>query len=296
MSEGPAKPTDKLKELIDNLDTPDGRDKVANEVLREPIRRSLEFTGIARKCLLVDEEPEGSEPEVIAADDTVAVALIHNSIAHVIDYGKPALPRRNCLPTFLVRSVQKMPYKHVPPYKIRREIDRCNIAAVESIKRQENGAFLKLCDALRSGNNIQCHYVKALGRRDVVFGDFIDTFGNMVDTGIIPTKLLARSSDILRHLYPMGTNHFNEATLREILTANLMGHFLTADVHGVGDALDRGQMYLFGPPDQVGDFAIKSDISVRCAGDTNGIIRWEYSEEIGLAITNTNAVCSLTIA
>jgi len=265
------------------LETEEGRVALAQAMV-EPIRRALEYQAIGRKCLMVDELPQGALARY--ERDVTAKAYIVSRRGGVVDMiteGEEVL-----VPTF---EIAVNPQIRLSEIKARRFyiVDRAQIKAKEAIQKEEDS---NIFDA--SFNAVpSAHSVLAAGGALTITA-LNQAYASIEEHDLTVAKLVMhaqRYADIRN----LGKDVFDEATTREVLVSGLFGHLWTADIH-VSSRMPTNKVLLFAPADNVGAFPIRQDITVLPADDPKKLrLGWVIYEEVGIVIINDYALAEVEV-
>ena len=265
------------------LETEEGRTALAQAMV-EPIRRALEYQAVGRKCLMVDELPQGALARY--ERDVTAKAYVisrRGGVPDQITEGEEVL-----VPTF---EIAVNPQIRLSEIKARRFyiVDRAQIKAKEAIQKEEdsnifNAAFAAVPTA---------HSVLAAGGA-LTITSLNQAFASIEEHDLTVAKIIMhaqRYADVRN----FGKDVFDEATTREVLVSGLFGHLWTADIH-VSSRMPTNKVLLFAPADNVGAFPIRQDITVLPADDPKKLrLGWVIYEEVGIVIINDYALSEVEV-
>lgn len=278
--------TDNEKEMViaEALETDEGRIALAQAMV-EPIRRALEYQAVGRKCLLVDELPQGALPRY--ERDPACVAYV--------------IARRGAVPEQIVEGeeivvplfeIAAHPSIRLSEIKARRFyiVDRAQIKAKEAIQKEEDSNIFKALIAAATARNDQV--VTDVGSLSTA--GLNRAFRNIEQHDLVATKIIMHANQYAT-VRTFGKDFYDEATTREILTTGLFGHLYTADIH-VSSRMPYDHVLVVSSPDTVGAFPIRQDITVLPADDPARLrIGWVIYEEVGVAIINDYAISLIEI-
>lgn len=265
------------------LETEDGRMALAQAMV-EPIRRALAYQAVGRKCLMVDELPQGALARY--ERDVAAKAWVisrRGGVPDMITEGEEVL-----VPTF---EIATNPQIRLSEIKARRFyiVDRAQIKAKEAIQKEEdtnifNAGFAAVPTA---------HSVLAPGG-SLTITAFSQAFASIEEHDLTVAKIVMhaqRYADVRN----FGKDVFDEATTREVLISGLFGHLWTADIH-VSSRMPTNKILLFAPADNVGAFPVRQDITVLPADDPKKLrLGWVIYEEVGIVIINDYALAEIEV-
>ncbi|HUU86750.1 MAG TPA: HK97-fold major capsid protein [Candidatus Glassbacteria bacterium] len=279
----------KRDELIATaIQTQEGKIALA-QAMANPIRRNLDYQGLARRTLVVDPLPQGALPVYDRDIDVAAVVVSSN--------GSPPESRvfaeRVTVPEFEVVSNPT-----VRIHEVRRRrfnvIDRAVQKARQEIMAQEDAnIFAALDNASVVENVLQDIADAGLTKRDLV-----------------ELKIQIDRWDLVTTKYFMNINEFTDilnwgsgggqaagvggevdpVTQREILQTGLYAKIWGADIM-VTKIVPPGTVYACADPEFVGVMPIRQDIEVLPADEPRRLmLGWIVSEIIGIGIVNPRGV------
>lgn len=266
------------------LNTDEGRTALAQAMV-EPIRRSLEYQGVGRKLLLVDELPQGA----LARYERDVAAIAHvlarrGAVPDQIQEGEEIL-----VPTF---EIAANPQVRLSEIKARRFyiVDRAQIKAKEAIQKEEDtNIFNALITAANTRNTQIVVNIGALSPASIN-----TSFRFIEQHDLVATKIVVHANQYAA-IRTFGKDFYDEATTREILTSGLFGHLWTADIH-VSSRMDPDTVMVVASPDTVGAFPIRQDITVLPADDPKKLrLGWVIYEEVGIVVVNDYAISLIEV-
>ena len=254
------------------------------QAMANPIRRNLDYQGIARRVLVVDPLPQGANPSYERDIDVSATVVSANGTgAESRVFGD-----RVVVPTFEIFS---NPTVRISEVRRRRfnVIDRAVQKARQEIMAQEDAnIFAALDNASGVENTVQ---------------DIAD--GGLLKRDLIEIKVQIDRWDLVTTKFFMNINEFTDilnwasgggqgptggevdpVTQREILQTGLYAHIWGADIM-VSKIVPPGTVYGAADPEFVGVMPIRQDIEVLPADEPKQLkLGWVVSEEIGIGIVN----------
>src|SRR3984957_10137766 len=274
----------KRDELISRaIMTQEGKVALA-QAMANPIRRNLDYHGIARRALVVDPLPQGALPTYDRDIDVAAVVISSNGTGPE----SRVFGDRVVVPEFEVFS---NPTVRIAEVKRRRfnVIDRAVQKARQEIMAQEDANVFAALDAASSIEN---------------------TVMDIADQGLLKRdlrqiKVQVDRWDLVTSKFFMNINEFNDilgwgsgggqgvgggevdpVTQREILQTGLYAHIWGADIL-VSKIVPAGTVYSVADPEFVGVMPIRQDIEVLPADEPRQLkLGWVVNEIIGLGIVN----------
>jgi len=275
---------DKRDELISRaIMTQDGKIALA-QAMANPIRRNLDYHGIARRALVVDPLPQGAMPTYDRDIDVAAVVISSNGTGPE----SRVFGDRVVVPEF---EIYANPTVRIAEVKRRRfnVIDRAVQKARQEIMAQEDANIFAALDAASSVENTLTDIADAgLLKRDLVeIKQQIDRWD------LVTTKYfmnINEFTDILKWGsgggQGVGGGDIDPVTMREVLQTGLYAHIWGTDIM-VSKIVPPGTIYGAADPEFVGVMPIRQDIEVLPADEPKQLkLGWVVSEIIGIAIVN----------
>jgi len=265
------------------IQTQDGKIALA-QAMANPIRRNLDYHGIARRALVVDPLPQGALPTYDRDIDVVAVVIASNGTGPE----SRVFGDRVTVPEF---EIYANPTVRIAEVKRRRfnVIDRAVQKARQEIMAQEDANVFAALDAAASVENTVMDIADAgLLKRDLV------EIKQQVDRwDLVTTKFfmnINEFTDILKWGsgggQGVGGGDLDPVTMREVLQTGLYAHIWGADIM-VSKIVPPGTVYGVADPEFVGVMPVRQDIEVLPADEPKQLkLGWVVSEIIGLAIVN----------
>ena len=280
----PSLSDDKRDELISRaIMTQDGKIALA-QAMANPIRRNLDYHGIARRALVVDPLPQGAMPSYDRDIDVAAVVISSNGTGPE----SRVFGDRVVVPEF---EIFANPTVRIAEVKRRRfnVIDRAVQKARQEIMAQEDANVFAALDAASSVENVLTDIADAgLLKRDLVeIKQQIDRWD------LVTTKYFMNINEFTDMLkwgsgggQGVGGGDFDPVTMREVLQTGLYAHIWGTDIM-VSKIVPPGTIYGAADPEFVGVMPIRQDIEVLPADEPKQLkLGWVVSEIIGLAIVN----------
>jgi len=279
---------EKRDELISRaINTQDGKISLA-QAMANPIRKNLDYHGIARRVLVVDPLPQGATPTYDRDIDVAAVVVSSNGTG----VESRVFGDRVTVPEFEIFS---NPTVRISEVKRRRfnVIDRAVQKARQEIMAQEDANVFAALDA---GAQVE------------------NTLSDIADAGLLKRDLaeIKRSVDrwdLVTTKFLMNINEFNDillwgsgggqgagggeldpVTMREVLQTGLYAHLWGADIL-VSKIVPVGTVYGATDGEFLGVIPVRRDIEVMPADEPKRLsLGWVVSEEIGIGIINPRGV------
>lgn len=269
------------------INTADGKIALA-QAMANPIRRNLDYHGIARRALVVDPLAQGAQPTYERDIDVAATVISSNGTGPE----SRVFGDRIVVPEFELFS---NPTVRIAEVKRRRfnVIDRAVQKARQEIMAQEDANVFAAIDAASAVENTLTDIADAgLLKRDLVeLKQQIDRWD------LVTTKYfmnIVEFTDILKWGsgggQGTGGGDFDPVTMREVLQTGLYAHIWGADIM-VSKIVPVGTVYAAADPEFVGVMPVRQDIEVLPADEPKRLsLGWVVSEIIGLAIVNPRGV------
>ena len=258
------------------------------QAMANPIRRNLDYQGIARRALVVDPLPQGALPVYDRDIDVQAVVVSSNGAAPE----SRVFGDRVTIPEFEIVS---NPTVRISEVKRRRfnVIDRAVQKARQEIQAQEDANVFAALDAAASAENT----VQDIADAGMLKRDMLELKVQVDHWDLVTTKFfmnINEFSDILNWGSGggQGTNggEVDPVTQREILHTGLYAHLWGADIL-VSKIVPPGTVYACADPEFVGVMPIRQDIEVLPADEPKQLkLGWVVNEIIGIGIVNPRGV------
>jgi hypothetical protein len=287
LSGQPSLNDEKRDELISRaIMTQEGKIALA-QAMANPIRRNLDYQGIARRLLVVDPLLQGVDPKYERDIDVAATVISSNGTGGE----SRVFGDRITIPTFELYS---NPTVRISEVRRRRfnVIDRAVQKARQELMAQEDANIFAAIDAASTvENTMQDITDSGLLKRDLV-----EIKAQIDRWDLVTTKFfmnINEFTDILNWASSgTSTGDIDPVTQREILQTGLYAHIWGADIM-VSKIVPTGTIYGASDPEFVGVLPIRQDIEVIPADEPKQLkIGWVVSEEIGIGIVNPRAVAA----
>lgn len=286
----PSLSDEKRDELIARaVMTQEGKIALA-QAMASPIRRNLDYHGLARRALVVDPLSQGAYPSYERDIDVAAVVISSNGSAPE----SRVFGDRVVIPEF---EIVANPTVRIAEVKRRRfnVIDRAVQKARQEIMAQEDAnVFAALDSAASVENTLQDIADSGLLKRDL-----IDIKEQIDGWDLVTTKYfmnIKEFTDILRWGsgggQGVGGGEVDPVTQREILQTGLYATIWGADIL-VSKVVPVGTVYGCADPEFVGVMPVRQDIEVMPADEPRRLqVGWVVSEIIGIGIVNPRGVAA----
>lgn len=286
----PEMSNDKRDELISRaLFSADGKLALANS-MSAPIRRNLDYHGVARRALVVDPLSQGAIAAYDRDIDVAAVVVASNGSAPE----SRVFSDRVVVPEF---ELVANPTVRIREAKTRRfnVIDRAVQKARQEIMAQEDANCFAAFDTAASvENTLQDITDSGLLKRD------LSELKKQVDRWDLVTSKFFMNINEFNDILNWGSGggqgvgggDFDPVTMREVLQTGLYGHIWGADII-VSKIVPPGTVYAVADAEFVGVMPVRQDIEVLPADEPKRLsLGWVVSEIIGLAIVNPRGVAA----
>ena len=263
--------------------TQDGKLALA-QAMANPIRRNLDYQGIARRLLVVDPLPQGVNPTYDRDIDVSAVVISSNGTGPE----SRVFGDRVAVPTFELFS---NPTVRISEVRRRRfnVIDRAVQKARQEIMAQEDANIFAAVDNSATVENTE----QDISDGGLLKRDLVEIKVQIDRWDLVTTKFfmnINEFTDILNWAsgggQGPGGGEVDPVTQREILQTGLYAHIWGADIM-VSKIVPPGTVYGAADPEFVGVMPIRQDIEVLPADEPKQLkLGWVVSEEIGIGIVN----------
>jgi len=281
---------EKRDELISRaIMTQDGKIALA-QAMANPIRRNLDYHGIARRALVVDPLPQGAIPTYERDIDVAAVVISSNGTGPE----SRVFGERVLVPEF---EIYANPTVRIAEVKRRRfnVIDRAVQKARQEIMAQEDANVFAALDAASSVENA----LQDIADAGMLKRDLIEIKAQIDRWDLVTTKFfmnINEFTDILKWGSGGGQGvsggELDPVTMREVLQTGLYAHIWGADIM-VSKIVPPGTVYGAADPEFVGVMPVRQDIEVLPADEPKQLkLGWVVSEIIGIGIVNPRGVAA----
>lgn len=275
----------KRDELISKaILTQEGKIALA-QAMANPIRRNLDYQGIARRTLVLDPLPQGALPVYDRDIDVAAVIVSSNGTAPESRVFAERITVAEfeviCNPTVRIHEVRRRRFN---------VIDRAVQKARQEIMAQEDANIFA---AINTAAQIE-NAITAIAGAGLLKRDLSEIKVSIDRWDLVTTKFflnINEFNDILNWGSNSGVNpgEVDPVTQREILQTGLYAHIWGADIM-VSKIVPPGTVYGCADPDFVGVMPIRQDIEVLPADEPRQLkLGWVVNEIIGIGIVNPRA-------
>ena len=258
------------------------------QAMANPIRRNLDYHGIARRALVVDPLPQGALPTYDRDIDVAAVVISSNGTGPE----SRVFGDRVTVPEFEVYS---NPTVRIAEVKRRRfnVIDRAVQKARQEIMAQEDTNVFAAIDSAASVENT----VMDISDAGLLKRDLREIKVQIDRWDLVTTKFFMNINEFNDILgwgsgggQGVGGGEVDPVTQREILQTGLYAHIWGADIL-VSKIVPAGTVYGCSDPEFVGVMPIRQDIEVLPADEPKQLkLGWVVNEIIGIGIVNPRGV------
>lgn len=269
------------------------------QAMANPIRRNLDYQGVARKALVVDPLPNAVQATYDRDIDVAAFVISSNGSAPE----SRVFGERVSIPEFEIVSHVTVRNAEVKRRRFN-VIDRAQQKARMEIQAQEDAnVFAALAfagDSAKGGEN----EVATLDAAGPAGGSLA---GALTKSGLLQMKRKIDRWDLVTAKYFLNINQFTDildwesagaagsssidpVTQREILQTGLYAHIFGADII-VSKMVPAGTGFACADPEFVGVMPIRQDIEVLPADEPRQLkMGWVVNEIIGIGIVNPRGV------
>ena len=279
---------EKRDELISRaIMTQEGKVALA-QAMANPIRRNLDYQGIARRALVVDPLPQGANPSYERDIDVAAVVVSSNGSGPE----SRVFGDRVLVPTFELFSNPTVRISEVRKRRFN-VIDRAVQKARQEIMAQEDANVFAAIDAAATVDNA----AQDIADGGLLKRDLVEIKVQIDRWDLVTTKFfmnINEFTDILNWAsgggQGTGGGEVDPVTQREILQTGLYAHIWGADIM-VSKIVPPGTVYGCADPEFVGVMPVRQDIEILPADEPKQLkLGWVVSEEIGIGIVNARGV------
>jgi uncharacterized protein (UPF0218 family) len=279
---------DRRNELVERaLMSHEGKLALA-QAMANPIRRNLDYQGIARRALVVDPLPQGALAVYDRDIDVAAVVVSSNGTG----VESRVFGDRVTVPEFEIYS---NPTVRIAEVKRRRfnVIDRAVQKARQEIMAQEDANVFLAFDAASAVENA----VQDIADGGMLKRDLLEIKVQVDKWDLVTTKFFMNINEYTDILawgsgggQGVGGGEIDPVTQREILQTGLQAHIWGADIL-VSKIVPAGTVFGVADPEFVGVMPVRQDIEVLPADEPKMLkLGWVVSEIIGLGIVNPRGV------
>ena len=271
------------------IQTQEGKIALA-QAMANPIRRNLDYHGIARRALVVDPLPQGALATYDRDIDVAAVVISSNGTGPE----SRVFGDRVVVPEFELFS---NPTVRIAEVKRRRfnVIDRAVQKARQEIMAQEDANVFAALDAAASVENT----VQDVADAGMLKRDLLEIKAQVDRWDLVTTKFfmnINEFNDILKWGagggQGVGGGELDPVSMREVLQTGLYAHLWGSDIL-VSKIVPPGTVYGAADPEFVGVMPVRQDIEVLPADEPKQLkLGWVVSEIIGIGIVNPRGVAA----
>jgi hypothetical protein len=252
-----------------------------------PIRRNLDYAGVARRALVVDPLPTGALPVYERDIDVAAVVVSSNGSApeSVVRGDRVTIPEFEIVsnPTVRIREVRQRRFN---------VIERAVQKARQEIQANEDANVFAALDfsgdATFGGENTAVDITDAgLSRADLVELTIQVDRWDLVTTKFFMNIIEFAEIRLWTSQNGAGVAEVDPVTHREILQTGLYARIFGADII-VSKIVTPGTIFALADPEFVGIMPVRQDIEVMPADEPKRLsLGWVVSEIIGIGIVNS---------
>lgn len=257
------------------LNSEDGRLALATLMI-QPIRRALDYLGIARKVLQVDYIPDGVFP-VYEKDVDVTAHFIPSK-------GELPTPQiegdQVALETFIIGVNPEILRTTVRKRRFN-VINRIQARSRATIQEEEDRTMFDLLSA-SFGSNV---YGGASYTGDLTRDPIATAYAEMRDKDVFPTKILIRPS-LAKGFLLWDNRDFDPITQHQVLKTGLFGKLWGMDIY-MTKLAPVDKFYLTAEPEFLGVMPIRQDVDVLDTPNNRELkLGWSIYEEVGFGVLN----------
>jgi hypothetical protein len=255
-----------------------------------PIRRNLDYAGVARRALVVDPLPTGALPVYERDIDVAAVVVSSNGSApeSVVRGDRVTIPEFEIVsnPTVRIREVRQRRFN---------VIERAVQKARQEIQANEDANVFAALDfsgdADFGGENTAVDITDAgLSRADLVELTIQVDRWDLVTTKFFMNIIEFAEIRLWTSQNGGGVAEVDPVTHREILQTGLYARIFGADII-VSKIVTPGTIFALADPEFVGIMPVRQDIEVMPADEPKRLsLGWVVSEIVGIGIVNSRGV------
>lgn len=276
---------EKERMLESLLRTPSGRAKLAAS-MQLPLRRRLDYSGVGRKALMVEELPPGSLPYYDRDPSVPAVVVAEEGTT----------------PEFVVRGTRFLvPMKEIAsnptiPFTQIKErrfsiIERAQDLARQEIQAVEDESIFNALSAASDVNDNSDINVSGRLTRDSLADAFAEIERH--DLRIARVFLNARDYGDIRKF---GRDQLDPVHQQALLDTGLMGMWWGAQMI-VSRIVPVGTVYVCSAAEFLGVFPIRIDLTVLPADvPADRKVGWSIFEQVGVGVHNPNGVTRINVS
>lgn len=278
---------EKEKVLAGLLSTPNGRKKLAQS-MQLPLRKRLDYMGVARKALLIEELPPGALPYYDKDPDVTAIVVAEQGTTPE----QVVVGTRFLVPLKEIAANPKISFTQIKERRFS-IIERAQDLARQDIQATEDEGIFNAFEAATAVNdNTNVNILATTGSltRDALSDAFAEV--EQHDLRVARVFLNARDYGDIRKF---GRDQLDPVHQQSLLDTGLMGQMWGAQLI-VSRKVPVGTVYVTTAPDFLGVFPIRIDLTVVAADDpANRMIGWSMFEQIGQSIHNPNGTVKITV-
>jgi hypothetical protein len=284
---GPSMSEEQRNAMVDRaIYTPEGKLALAN-AFSNPIRRNLDYQGMARRALVQDPLVQGALAVYHRDIDVSASVIAYNgSVVESRAYGDAVT-----VDTFIIASNPTLKFQEVRRKRFN-EIERAVQKGKQEIQAQEDANLFAGMDAAGEIEN-EAQVINATG---LLKRDLVEIKMEVDNWDLLTSKFfmnIREFGDILNWASgggQVGIGEVDPVTQREIMQTGLLARIFGADIL-VSKVVPRGTVYGCADPEFVGVMPIRQDIEVIPADEPKQLkLGWVISEEIGFGFVNPRGV------
>jgi HK97 family phage major capsid protein len=277
----------KEKLLANMLSSPEGRKKLAQS-MQLPLRRRLDYMGVARKALLIEELPPGALPYYDKDINVTAIVVAEQGTTPE----QVTTGTRFLVPLKEIAANPKISFTQIKERRFS-IIERAQDLARQAIQAEEDTGIFNAFEAA-TGVNANTNIVVPVTTGSLTRDALADAFAEVEKHDLRIARIFLNARDY-GDIRKFGRDQLDPVHQQALLDTGLMGQIWGAQLI-VSRIVPVGTVYVTTSPDFLGVFPIRIDLTVVAADDpSNRMIGWSIFEQIGEAIHNPNGVVKITI-
>lgn len=252
--------------------------------MTEPLRQRLDYKGIGRKFLEVDELPQGEVP-VYDRDfpEEPAVKISARGVPPLVERWSERIE----IPTFEMTTRSALKYQEI---EIRRfnALDRAKDKAAFELQIGEDDEIFKIIDTASGLTNA------VTSAATVTRNALAAAFAEIEKNRLVVNNILMHASTY-KGIRTWGRDDLDPVNQKALLETGLFAHIWGADIY-ISDRCTSNRVYLMASPKVLGKMPIRKDVEIK-PFDNVPLLQLEFIvyEIIGMAIFNSRSVARINV-
>lgn len=278
---------EKEKAIAQLLSSAQGRKKLAQS-MQLPLRRRLDYMGVARKALLIEELPPGALPYYDKDPEVTAIVVPEQGTTPE----QVVAGERFLVPLKEIAANPKVPFTQIKERRFS-IIERAQDLARQAIQAEEDTGIFSVFETA-TGVNANTNIVVPATTGNLTRDALADAFSEVEKHDLRIARVFMNARDF-GDLRKFGRDQLDPVHQQGLIDTGLMGQFWGAQII-VSRVVPVGTVYVTTAPDFLGVFPIRIDLTVVAADDPgNRMIGWSIFEQVGEAVHNANGVVKITV-